>query len=123
MTTRSRWFATSSVAVALVLSACAGGGDGTPPLTGEDEPSAGDGEVVRVVDDAFEPDQLEVPAGTNVTWSWEGHAPHDVVGDDFDSGVLRRGATFDHTFDEPGTYDYVCTLHRGMAGRVEVVAP
>jgi len=25
-------------------------------------------------------------------------------------------------FDDPGTFDYVCTIHSGMEGRVTVVA-
>ncbi|MCK9517899.1 MAG: hypothetical protein M0R74_02550 [Dehalococcoidia bacterium] len=25
-----------------------------------------------------------------------------------------------YTFDSPGTYDYECTLHRGMDGRIIV---
>jgi plastocyanin len=28
--------------------------------------------------------------------------------------------TFHHRFDEPGTYDYVCTLHPNMTGTIEV---
>jgi plastocyanin len=93
-------------------------GSGAEPSS--QEPVSGD--QVSVVDDDFTPANLEVEAGATVTWTWEGRAPHDVVGDDFDSGVLRDG-TFTHTFDEPGTYDYTCTLHPGMDGRITVVEP
>lgn len=44
----------------------------------------------------------------------------------WDSGILsEQGATFDHTFDTPGVYDYYCTPHEslGMVGRVVVGSP
>lgn len=105
------------LAAGVLLAACDGGG-GTDFA---DEPAVS-GDEVSVVDNAFEPANLEVAAGDEVTWVWEGSAAHDVVGDDFDSGVQRDG-TFTHTFDEPGTYDYECQLHNGMDGRITVVEP
>lgn len=44
----------------------------------------------------------------------------------FDSGILSdHGATFDHTFETTGTYDYYCTPHKGlgMVGRIVVGEP
>jgi hypothetical protein len=44
----------------------------------------------------------------------------------FDSGTLtEEGATFEHTFEEPGVYDYYCTPHEstGMIGSVIVGEP
>jgi plastocyanin len=40
----------------------------------------------------------------------------------FGSGMLLRGQTFSRTFDVPGVYRYVCTLHEttGMKGVVIV---
>jgi len=69
----------------------------------------------------FTPLAVEVPAGTTVTWSFEdGSVPHNVKGDGFESKTLSKG-TFRHRFDRPGTFDYRCTLHAGMTGRVVVV--
>jgi plastocyanin len=48
--------------------------------------------------------------------------PHDVKGDGWGSGEPQRSGTFRRTFDQPGTYDYVCTLHPQMTGRVLVTA-
>jgi plastocyanin len=42
-----------------------------------------------------------------------------VAGDDFQSEIISEGS-FTHTFDEPGTYDYACTLHPNMRGTIEV---
>lgn len=103
------------LAAGVLLAACGGGG--ATDLAAEPAVSGGE---VSVVDNAFEPANLEIAVGDEVTWSWEGSAAHDVVGDGFDSGVQREGA-FSHTFDEPGTYDYECQLHNGMDGRITVV--
>jgi plastocyanin len=74
-------------------------------------------------DNRFEPVAVEVPAGATVTWRFEdGSVPHDVTGEGWKSGDPQSRGTFRHTFDRPGTYDYRCTLHGGMNGRV-VVTP
>jgi plastocyanin len=55
-----------------------------------------------------------------VTWVWnDGAIAHDVKGDGFRSEVMAEG-TFGHRFAQPGTYDYVCTLHPNMTGTIEV---
>lgn len=86
---------------------------------------AGAGEIateatVTVSDNQFTPAELTVEADTSVTWTWDGVAQHNVVGDGFESRNQAQG-TFEHTFDAPGTYSYVCTLHQGMDGTVIVV--
>jgi plastocyanin len=101
---------------AAVLAACSPGGgqdvaDATPVRTGE----------VVAKDNRFDPVAVEVPAGTSVTWRFEdGSVPHDVTGDGWKSGKPQSKGTFSHTFDRPGTYDYRCTVHSGMNGRVVV---
>jgi plastocyanin len=77
-----------------------------------------DGTAVRVIDNDFEPADLQVTAGDTVTWTWEGSRDHNVVGDGFQSETQANG-TFTHTFDEPGAHSYACTLHSGM--RAEIV--
>lgn len=74
---------------------------------------------VSIRDNEFEPAAVEVPVGTEVTWTWEGDSDHNVVADDFSSDVQSEG-TYARTFDEPGTYAYNCTLHAGMEGAVIV---
>ena len=100
--------------VALLLSAC-GEGDASPTATGDDN-----GPNVVIRDLAFEPERLTVGAGDRVTWRWDdGAINHDVVGDGFGSGVMSEG-TFAQRFDDPGTYEYECTLHPNMTGTIEV---
>jgi plastocyanin len=76
--------------------------------------------TVTLRDSRFTPADITVETGTDVTWAWDdGSRSHNVVGDDFASDVQSEG-TFTHTFTEPGTYEYVCTLHQGMDGTVTV---
>jgi plastocyanin len=78
------------------------------------------GPTVTIKDLAYTPKTLTVPAGATVTWVWQdGAIAHDVRGDGFRSKVIAEG-TFGHRFDQPGTYDYVCTLHPNMTGTIEV---
>lgn len=109
-----RWIATATLAATLPLTACASGG------TDAIDPGDIDGPHVVVEDNRFTPDELEVDAGETVTWVWDGRAPHDVVGDGFDSGVQNDG-TFEHRFANPGPYSYECTVHPGMTGQITVV--
>jgi plastocyanin len=104
---------------AALLAGCAdGGGDdsaGTPPAAGVTS--------VLAKNLRFSPAAIQVPAGTEVTWSFQdGQVPHDVRGDGWGSGKPQRSGTFRHAFDRPGTYQYRCTLHPQMTGRVVVTA-
>ncbi|MCC6315432.1 MAG: cupredoxin family copper-binding protein [Thermomicrobiales bacterium] len=80
------------------------------------------GAAIRVVDFAFEPAQMQVAAGTTVTWTNDGQAAHTVTADDgsFDSGRLDPGEAFSQRFDRPGTYAYHCGFHASMHGTVVV---
>jgi plastocyanin len=107
------------LALAAVLAGCGGeaganGGADAAPVAGVTE--------VAARDNQFTPPAIEVPAGTTVTWAFEdGFVPHDVTGEGWSSGDPQRRGTFTHTFAEPGSYRYRCTLHDGMDGRVVVV--
>jgi plastocyanin len=85
--------------------------DPGPPVSGVTE--------AAVRDDTFVPAAIAVPAGTTVTWRWQGEDEHNVVGDGFASPAQVDG-TFAHAFAAPGSYDYQCTLHTFMRGRVVV---
>ena len=105
-----------AIGAALVLAGCGGdegGGADAAPVTGVTE--------VTARDNRFTPAAIEVPAGTEVTWTFKDRfVPHDVVGDGFSSGDPRRKGSFTHVFARPGTYPYRCTVHDDMTGRVVV---
>ena len=74
---------------------------------------------------AFEPAQITVKAGQRVNWQNDDGAPHGLVFKDGGAGIdlLLPGKSFARTFDKPGTYDYVCSVHPYMTARVTVIAP
>jgi YVTN family beta-propeller protein len=72
---------------------------------------------------AFVPALLDVRATDTVTWLNQDGAPHSVaVKDCADSGTMMPGASFSARFDTPGSYDYICSTHPYMTGRVHVQA-
>jgi len=82
----------------------------------------GAADEVTIADFAFDPAELEVAAGATVTWTNNDSATHTVESDDetLMSDDLPNGATYEMTFDEPGTYEYVCGIHPNMSGTVIV---
>ena len=73
----------------------------------------------------FSNPNLQVSAGTQVTWVNDDNMNHTVTADNnsFDSGIIQPGGTFTHTFTITGSYNYHCQLHTGMTGKVIVIAP
>jgi len=82
------------------------------------------GARVSIVNFAFAPTPLKIAAGQSVTWSNDDGAPHGLAYKDGAAGVdpLLPGKTFTRTFDKPGVYDYVCSVHPYMQGQVVVSA-
>lgn len=79
--------------------------------------------VVDIKDLAYNPAQLEIPAGTTVTWTNSDTVPHTVTAQDralLQSGTMDAGADFSQTFAEPGTFDYFCEFHANMKGSIIV---
>jgi plastocyanin len=77
----------------------------------------------------FVPDTLPVKAGTTVTWTNGDTTLHTVTsgtpeggnsGTEFDSSYIAAGKTFQHAFNTAGTFDYYCTLHPFMKGKIVV---
>lgn len=68
----------------------------------------------------FLPGRVSIKRGESVTWLWrDGHIPHNVIGDGFQSDTTTRGS-FTVRFMHSGTYDYTCTVHPHMDGAVSV---
>ena len=115
----SQWRRGILVLAAAGLVACSGTEPAVVALA-VDVDSATDDPTILVLDNEFEPDEIVVAAGTEVTWEWQGESEHDVVGPDFES-PLQASGIFTHTFEESGTYTFACTPHGGMTGTVHVV--
>jgi YVTN family beta-propeller protein len=79
---------------------------------------------VSIANFAFTPAEIAIAAGGSVTWSNDDGAPHGLQYQDGGKGtdLLLPGASFSRRFDRPGTYDYKCSVHPYMTGRVVVHA-
>ncbi len=94
---------------------------------------------MRDMPPSFDPALVTINVGDTVKWENTGNSVHHatddhemaIKGDDvksppgttaFDSGFMRPGDTFTHTFTTPGVYRYVCAAHEasGMIGEVIV---
>ncbi|MGA9744671.1 MAG: plastocyanin/azurin family copper-binding protein [Nitrososphaeraceae archaeon] len=98
----------------------ASGGDSVIISAGSSVPSNGK---------FFVPETLTVSKGTTISWTNEDTTLHTVTsgspeggnsGTEFDSSYLAAGKTFQHQFNTAGTFDYYCTLHPYMKGKVVV---
>jgi YVTN family beta-propeller protein len=73
---------------------------------------------------AFTPAVATIDAGESLTWSNMDGAPHQIGFQDGASGsdALFPGKSYSRTFDKPGSYEYFCTFHKFMTGRIVVKA-
>jgi len=72
---------------------------------------------------AFNPASITISAGTTVIWTNQDSAPHRIIsdsGNELGSGSISTGQTYTHTFENPGTYDYHCSIHPSMKGEIVV---
>ncbi len=80
-----------------------------------------DGPTVMIGDNFFDPESLTVKAGETVRWVWSGSRPHSVRLGQETSPTHTGSGEFEFTFNEPGTYDYVCGVHgESMPGTIIV---
>ena len=78
--------------------------------------------------ECYIPYEVDVAVGALVTWSNDDAAAHTVTSGDvadghdglFDSRLFMAGATYQHTFDTAGAFDYFCMVHPWMTGIVNV---
>lgn len=112
--------------VAVIAVGCGSEDDpGSPGTTGSTAgapKSSPSGEVVRIKDFKFLPEDVTVDAGTTVRWTNADSAPHTATADDasFDTGDLRQGKTGEVTLSDPGTYAYFCEFHKFMRAKITV---
>jgi plastocyanin len=80
--------------------------------------------AIRIDNFNFTPPTLVVAPGTTVTWTNADDSPHTVREKDgkFKSAALDTDDTFSQTFTAPGEYEYFCSIHPRMVGKVVVKA-
>ena len=130
-----------AVLVALALAGCTDASPGTasagePTVASEpsaaaepsseapepsDEPAAAE-ERVRIDGSAYDPEELTIAVGTEVTWVNADNFEHTVtegtdgvaVEDPIVDEEVAQNGTVSVTFDEPGTYQFTCRIHPSM---------
>ncbi|MEM1945299.1 MAG: hypothetical protein QW756_02095 [Nitrososphaerota archaeon] len=71
----------------------------------------------------FDPQYVEVRVGEPIKWiNLDPSNSHTVTSLDglFDSGILQPSRTFTFRFNEVGIFDYRCSIHPWVAGKVKV---
>jgi plastocyanin len=69
----------------------------------------------------FAPAAIVVSAGATVTWTNHDNFTHNVHFEGADPQLMKPGESTTRTFDTPGTFPYVCSLHpNDMKGSVLV---
>src|SRR5690625_2380470 len=90
--------------------------------------------IVRIAGNSFYPKTVQITPGTTVTWinddvfaymAGEFAGIHNAVGtsgpESFVSPLLAHAEQFSFTFEKEGEYDYICTPHPYMAGKIVVI--
>jgi plastocyanin len=126
----------TAIAIGTVLlgSACGGSSKTDTSTSGAKKPGA----TVPMVFTEFKPTDFTIKTGQTLTFENENPITHIIVegswkvaGSDglrtseMDDGtfkltVNKKGDKVEHTFDKPGTYQFFCTIHKGMNGTVVV---
>jgi plastocyanin len=92
---------------------CGGAGESSEPVATTD--------VEMVKSYRFDPKTIEIEAGQAVTWTNEDNFTHTVEVEGQEDHKVGQGESVEITFDKPGTYHYICTLHsQDMDGTVIV---
>ena len=78
---------------------------------------------VSITGFTFGPGVVKVAPGQPVTWINTDDSPHQITvaaGKPLRTAVLLKGQSASLTFDEAGTFGYICGLHPAMKGTIEV---
>ena len=81
------------------------------------------GEVaVSIKNFDYSPMELNIAAGTTVVWKNLDGEPHTIASLDgaFRSQALDQNDSFRFTFDHPGVYKYICSIHPKMKATITV---
>lgn len=116
------------LAFGAIAAGCGGDGEESGGGAPAGESSGGGPGEVSMKGLAFEPADITVKVGDTITWTNDEAVGHDVTkeggpGPEFssgDPGAMQEGDTFEQTFEQPGTIEYVCTVHSNMTGTVNV---
>lgn len=76
---------------------------------------------VQIKNLTFVPAVLEISKGDTVKWTNLDSMAHTATSSgNFDTGVLQPGKSGSITFNNSGSFDYICTIHPSMNGNIKV---
>lgn len=84
---------------------------------------------VVVMDNFFEPRSVSIRRGEKVVWIWKGDNSHNVTFTKVPKTATKNGADtrkegrWTRKFRKRGFYKYICTIHSGQRGTIEVTRP
>ena len=78
--------------------------------------------------ECYSPSSTTISVMDTVEWKNTDTAAHTVTSGSptdgpsgtFDSSLITAGSSFEHTFDQAGSFDYFCMVHPWMVGNVQV---
>jgi plastocyanin len=112
MLRRCRFSAAAVLGAGVLAAGCGGAGTSEPVATTQ---------VTMAKSYRFDPKTIEVDTGSTVTWTNDDNFTHTVQVDGQEDHKVGQGESVSIAFGTPGTYHYVCTLHRqDMDGEVIV---
>ncbi len=79
--------------------------------------------TIEISDFDYFPRELTVESGTTITWVNRDAVPHDAAeeGGAWETAMLKQDESATLTFDSPGVYRYLCTVHPNMKATLTVV--
>ena len=121
----TRFRTTIAVAsLATFVAIVAGSAEKRAAVVATSAPTSAPSAKVTIDNFSFTPAELTITAGQTVTWINHDDVPHTVISRKPDrslkSDALDTDETYKHTFATAGTYDYFCSVHPHMTGRVIV---
>jgi plastocyanin len=91
--------------------------------------------TVQITEKGYMPDRIEVLVGQKVVFQNATQKDHTVTSSkpageseqdkdkrEFDSGVIKPGTSWEHTFSKEGTYSYHCKEDKLMTGTIVVAS-
>ncbi|MGR3289770.1 MAG: cupredoxin domain-containing protein [Paracoccaceae bacterium] len=70
----------------------------------------------------FRDADINISVGDTIVWVNQDGARHTATdkSGSFNTGTLKKGKSSEVTFTSAGIFDYFCTFHRSMTGRIVV---
>jgi plastocyanin len=103
----------SLIAIAFLASCSPGSRPSASPQT----------HTIAINGSKFQPATFAVNAGDTVEWKNNDIVPHTATSTDsgaFDSGRIEVGSSWKYVANKKGTYNYECSFHPNMQGRLLV---